>query len=213
MRRREFLLGSLSSVAVPSFAFAQSERCGPVQPIPFGLMQGCEVGIPITSTPLQNCQQWCWAACCEAIFSLAGFSVSQETFVDKLFGSSNVCAPANGTMIKKAIDGPWIDQDGNSFYARCDIVMDASTGISNPNPLAVIWDELNAGRALISGSLSHAVLITAMQYTKINQGVRTDAVVVRDPWPGNHNPITGNRRVYSIQEFYSVDFLATLRIY
>lgn len=74
--------------------------------------------------------------------------------------------------------------------------------------MAVVWNELNAGRALIVGSLGHAVLLTAVQYTRSNMGVRTDAVVVRDPWPQSPN-----RRLFSLQEFQGTQFLATLRVY
>jgi hypothetical protein len=218
MKRRSFILGAAATVAAPGATLSRpndsspigasplQERCGPPMHTPQGPVANCEVGIPIYQTPRQQCQQWCWAACCEAIFGLAGFDVPQTRFVQRQFPDM-ACRPAQGRQIKDAIDGRWTDRRGRSFRASCNIVIDASAGIRHPNPLALVWDELNAGRALISGSVGHAVLITAMQYTRSRSGVTTNAVVVRDPWPNNPN-----RRVYSRQEFYGVNFLATLRI-
>ncbi len=129
-------------------------------------------------------------------------------FVEKLFGGGLVCNAATGPMIKSAIDGSWTDELDNSFNTNLGIVMDTQFGIGHPQPLSVIWQELNAGRALITGTLGHAVLITALEYVRTRRGTQTTAVIVRDPWPDSPN-----RRVLSMQEFHNVSFLATLRVF
>ena len=194
-------------MVLPRAVSAQTERCGTVFDPSFGQVTKCSVGIPIYSTPEQECQQWCWAACCEAIFGLADFRVDQLRFVEKLFGGGLDCRAATGPMIKNAIDGFWTDERGNSFWASAGIVMDTQFGIGTPNPLSVVWQELNAGRALITGTLGHAVLITALEYIHTPNGTQTTAVIVRDPWP-----FSPNRRALSMQEFQNVNFLATLHV-
>lgn len=209
MDRRGFLFGLASAgIAAPLAGAAQTEMCQQVMTPAYGWASHCAVGVRVTQTPRQECQYWCWAACSDAIFGLAGYRVDQTEFVEKVLGSANVCQPANGPMIKRGIDGGWIDATGRRFNATCNIVMDLDAGISHPSPMDVVWNELNQGRALIAGSLGHAVLITAVEYMRTNYGTQTTAVVVRDPWPGSPN-----RRTFSTQEFYGTRFLATVRTY
>lgn len=211
MNRREFFCSATAGVltlALPNTSLAQTEQCQPSFHPQFGPVTQCAVGLRAPNMPRQECQNWCWAACCEAIFGVAGHRVDQLQFVRKLFGGSLNCSTATGPMIKAAIDGPWVDEFGNNFRARCGIVMDTQFDVSHPNPLSVVWDELNAGRGLITGTLGHAVLITAIEYIRTPAGTQTTAVIVRDPWP--YSP---NRRVLTPQEFYNVSFLATLRTF
>ena len=111
-------------------------------------------------------------------------------------------------MIKNAIDGPWSDDAEKNFRARCTVNMDTTRGIYHPNPLELVWSELNAGRALIAGSLGHAVLIAALEFDRGALGYFPKAVIARDPHPSNPN-----RKVFSQQEYYNTSFLATLRVY
>lgn len=206
MHRRQFITSAAASALLPNTGLTQSELCGPFFHPEFGNVAKCAVGLPLDGTPPQECQNWCWAACCEAIFGMSGYYIDQLLFVQKLFGGALSCSTATGPMIKSAIDGSWIDSSGLSFNAYCGIVMDTHYGVHHPNPLSVVWDELNAGRALITGTLGHAVVITAMEYVRTPVGTQTTAVIVRDPWP-----FSPNRRVLTPAEFYNVSFLATLR--
>ena len=82
MDRRKFLLGGAASTTLlPGISSAQTETCKARWSQKAGNYESCAVGIPISSTPRQECPNWCWAACCEAIFGLAGYSVGQTQFV------------------------------------------------------------------------------------------------------------------------------------
>ncbi|MEM6622894.1 MAG: hypothetical protein AAF674_11745 [Pseudomonadota bacterium] len=205
MDRRRFLLSAaVAGLSTPSLAeIACNQGPGHYQ-------QTCDVGVIIgnIATPWQQCKLWCWAACVETAFGLRGYRVNQQMMAQKLFGDPYVCQPANGPMIEHVVNGNWTDLNGRAFQARLDIVMDLDRGISHPNPMGVIWDELRAGRPLLSGSLGHATLITAMNYTQA-QGTtpQTNYITLRDPWPESPN-----KRLMTPQEFYGARLLATFRI-
>lgn len=210
MNRRDFIrisLAGMGAFSLPEPTSAQTEQCGIFFDPMYGQIQKCVVGTGITSTPRQECQYWCWAACCEAIFGLAGLKVNQKRFVEKVFGGNLVCTTATGPMIYQAINGPWTDDRGNQAFANAQVQMDLSFGIQHPNPIGLIWSELNAGRSVITGALTHAVLITAMEYVRTPAGPQPLAIIVRDPWPESPN-----KRVMTIQEFYGTFLLMTLRL-
>ena len=202
MRRRGFLTGLGVAAVAPRTLFADI-ACFPG---PFPGQRTCEIGVPLgpMPTPWQNCQYWCWAACAQAAFMIAGYNVSQEMFAAKAFGNPNVCRTATGPVIKQAVDGEWTDLSGRVFSARLDVILDYDSGLSHPAPLAVAWEELRASRPIMVGSLSHATLMTALNYTESpSYPPQINFAVVRDPWP--YNP---NRRAMSLDEFVGVRFLA-----
>ena len=210
MKRRNILFGGVSAAitALPISSSAHAAaNCLPIFHPAFGQLQRCSVAVQGLNMNPQQCPNWCWAACCQAIFDHAGISTSQSHFVQKVFGHGAVCGKATGPMIKAGVDGPWQAKNGQSVMASLGIVLDTENGIFHPNPLSVVWDEINANRAVISGSLGHAVLIHALDYTVGPVGTQTEAVHIRDPFPGNP-PLS----IYSPQQFYGVNFLATLRI-
>lgn len=210
MNRRNFLAQIASGVAVatiPDISSAQTQICQPFFHPQFGWSEMCEIGSKITQTPRQECQVWCWAACCEAIFGLAGLNIDQKVFVQKVFGGNMVCQAADGPMIKHAIDGKWTAQNGQSVFATANVVMDSQFGVYDPQPLRTVYQELSAGRALLTGTLNHAVLITAMKYIQTQTGIEPLEIIVRDPWPMNPN-----RRVMTPQEYHNVSLLMTLRL-
>ena len=209
MDRRKFMLGAGAGAVGLTTEAAAEIACFPG---PWANQQTCDVGVIIGDmpTPWQECEQWCWAACVETAFGLRGYSIDQQTLAAKVFGDPYVCKPANGPMIKHAVDGYWTDLNGYQFQANLNIVMDLDYGISHPNPLNVVWEELRAGRPLLSGSVGHATLITAMNYTEMpgsGYPPQTNSVTLRDPWP-----YTPNKRYMTPQEFYGVRLLATFSV-
>ena len=211
MNRRQFLSSATAttvSLSVPGAGIAQTEQCRVFSHPQFGQVQQCGVGLKLNNTPRQECKYWCWAACSEAIFGMAGYNIDQKQFVQKVFGGNTSCSTATGPMIKAGIDGVWVDKSGQEFGANLGIVMDTQFGIAHSDPVSVIYKELNAGRALITGTLGHAVVITAMEYFRTPVGPQIQSVIVRDPWPRSPN-----KRILSQQEFFSANFLATLRTY
>ncbi len=202
MDRRSFLAAATSASLLPGAARSRTERCRADRITGVGKVKRCDVGVPIWTTPEQSCQFWSWAACCEAMFSLGGLRVDQTVFIGKAYGDDPACQAATGPMIKAAIDGPWYDS-----VASLRVIVDSQDGISHPDPISVIWNELNENRALIAGALDHAVLITEMHYTVGPQGTQTDTIVVRDPVM-----TAPNRRTFSKEEFSGTTFLAALRL-
>jgi hypothetical protein len=172
-----------------------------------GQVRDCRIGVTNLSMPIQQCSQWCWAACCQAIFDHANIAATQWDFVGKVFGNTNTCLPATGPMMKQAIDGFWQMRNGATAFAQMNVVMDADYGIYHPNHMSVIWNELRNNRAVISGSMNHAVLIHALDYTEGPLGTQTNALHIRDPWPQSPNFST-----YTAQQFNNINFLATLQL-
>ena len=122
--------------------------------------QICTAGISSLRfhSAFQQCDQWCWAACIQMIFSTAGHPVAQEAIVQKLFGSL-VCAPApSGYAILQAVNGVWRDNYGQAFQAQAVPLTDLAAGFSNPNAAVAAANELAAGYPLINGAMNHATV-------------------------------------------------------
>lgn len=181
--------------------------CSPWQPFNRGMIRQCSAGIRIGGfTAQQECAQWCWAACIQAAFDLAGYEVPQEAIVEKLFGSRFVCQPAIGPQIAGAITGRWTDRRGRRFRARAYVLADLMFGIVNPSALSQASRFLADDVPLINGALGHATLMTSMTWVEDNFGqYQLQEIIVRDPWPGSPN-----RRHLSAKEYYGSMFLAAV---
>jgi hypothetical protein len=158
------------------------------------------------NTAAQQCLEWCWAACIEAVFAFHGHHVRQERIARKIFGVP-ICARAIGPQVISAIDGDWVDESHNSFLASAQVLWDTQFEFGRPDAVAVAARELEAGNPLILGALGHATVMTAMTYSGNGLGVQINEVVVRDPWPGSPN-----RRTLSLQEAMWTQFLAKVEV-
>ena len=193
INRRSLILAGAAALCSPSVARSEI-RCSPYNQRG---IQYCEAGVRIRNfvTAQQQCQNWCWAACVEAVFSQKGYRVSQREIVERIYPNLG-CYPATGPQIVEAISGHWVDRGGRDFEAWGSPVIDRSYGIWNFDSGAIIARELAAGNPLIIGSLSHATRISAITYYHAYDGTWWVAsITVRDPWPGNPN-----RRLLSQQE-------------
>lgn len=161
-------------------------------------------------TVRQRCNDWCWAACIQAVFSLQGRETAQEWAVEKIFGSSR-CQPdgPGGTVdqIVRAINGEWIDQYGFKFQAGAQALPDAALVVSTSVPgsgrswstdtatqlffndgAKQMVSELDRGSPLIIGAVGHATVLTAATYIKDRSGhIRLTELIVRDPWGDSPN--------------------------
>jgi hypothetical protein len=161
-------------------------------------------------TARQRCNDWCWAACIQAVFSLQGRETAQEWAVEKIFGSSK-CQPdgPGGTVdqVVRAINGEWIDQYGFKFQADAqalpNVALIVSTGAPGPGgswatdtATRMFFDdgakqlvsELDRGNPLIIGAVGHATVLTAATYIKDSSGyIRLTELIVRDPWGDSPN--------------------------
>jgi hypothetical protein len=183
-------------------------RCGTS-----GGVQTCTSGLELSKfDPVrQRCEEWCWAACIQAVFSMRGRETAQETAVEKIFGTKT-CRGASTLQIIQAINGEWIDQYGFKFRAGAELLPEARMAVSTSvlpqraDQVATnaainlfsndgakrIVTELDAGNPLIIGvageAIGHATVLTAATYTKDNKGfIGLQELVIRDPWPANPN--------------------------
>jgi hypothetical protein len=203
LSRRQTLISAAAAVAFAPAAFAEivCEETGG------GSV--CEAGVRLGNavTSQQRCPQWCWAACIEAIFALNGHDVPQEEIVGRLFGDL-YCAPANGPMIVEAVTGAWMSPEGR-FRADAEVLIDAEFGFGDYDAAYQAALELQRGQPLIIGAAGHAMLLTAMTFTRDSSGRFGEVVdvVVRDPWPD-----MPNRRGLTWEEAQSIQFLSKVRV-
>jgi len=206
INRRSITAGGLLAIS----AFGQIVRAEVAcTPLDGNGVQICTAGIQLgrTRTDRQECKNWCWAACIQAIFRLNEKKVSQSRIVQKLFGD-NVCSAAIGPQIVGVISGDWTTDDGEAFTALSEPLLDLQFGVANANAAAMVAQELGEGRPVINGALGHATILTAMTYYRdvFGRGIPQE-IVVRDPWPRNPN-----RRVLSRQEASGTFFIAKVQI-
>jgi hypothetical protein len=207
VNRRNFLVAAAALSFDRVRSAVAGERC--TLPDPMNGMTACEVGIPswegariLRRQP--HLSQWCWAACMEMVFAHYGYTVPMERIVEEVYGS-RVNLPAMSWTIVQHLSRTWEAEDGQSFDCQCDVLWDASTGVARPAPDQIASQYLNLEMPLIIGTLGHAMVLTALSYTKhaiwTNHGWVMSAVV-RDPYPGR-----GGRRVLTPREWFATQFL------
>lgn len=204
--RRALLASIAASAALAPQAAKADWQCSPFD---HRGVRFCEAGLQLgsTVTARQACQNWCWAACVEAIFALHGYQVDQEAIVARVFGGLH-CLPADGPTIIRAVNGLWQSNQGQTFEASAEPLLDLAYGIWRPDAVTIASQELMKNQPLINGALGHATVMTAMSWIEDVYGRQElMAITVRDPWPGRVN-----RRVLSPQEAYGTSFLARVRV-
>jgi len=200
--RRHVLVGlgsGISSQAIPARAALVCHD--------FPGFRRCSVGITVSvETAHQQCAEWCWAACIEAAFALHGHRVNQYRIVGKVF-NIDICRAAIGPQIVYAINGEWIDDENDNFYANCEVLWDTQFQFGRQDAVLQAARELEAGNPLILGAMGHATLLTAMTYSGNGFSFQLDELIIRDPWPGNPN-----RRALTLAEAMSTQFLAKVTV-
>lgn len=200
----------LSGLATTAIAGISSTADAAITCTPFDMngVQMCDVGITVANnTASQENDQWCWAACIQAVFGFHGHGVSQGRIVDKIFGG-HVNSTANGPQILTAVNGTWRDDRGAAFEAAGTVLMDANYGINSPHAVALAAQQLIQNNPLIVGSNGHAMVLTAMRYFADVYGRwQPGSFTVRDPWPLNPN-----RRMLSQSEVAGATFLAAIQV-
>jgi hypothetical protein len=201
MNRRQFLVtavtASIASI-LSNKAYALL-NCTPFNPV--GIQQ-CAVGIDsnianVVASDTQHLNQWCWAACIEAVFGYYGFYIPQEEIVRQTWGNI-VNLPGQPWQILANLNRPWIDANGRQFVVSGDSysanVLTAAQDLANNMPLII-------------GTQGHAMVLTSLVYMRDYQGNgQVNNAIVRDPWPGR------GRRELSPQEWYGANFLVRIRV-
>ena len=131
LSRRRMVAGlAAASALAPAKAFALNQ-CESYSKT----VRQCRVGLEVTvDIARQRCDSWCWAACIEAIFAMHNRPVPQEVMVEKIWGSdpNTNCEGASPEMIVDAVEGRWIDLNGQMFQARAEILPMAWMGVRTP---------------------------------------------------------------------------------
>ena len=133
------------------------------------------------STAKQKESFWCWAACIEMVLKYHGMDVSQESMVQKIYGSL-VDKTGDPMQILQALTGTGPNAQGGTSQ----VYAEGYTGLYQ----YFIQDLIN-GYPLIVGlnygtEIGHAVVLTAVSFTTDVFGQYYPmSVVIRDPWPGN----------------------------
>lgn len=206
MDRRKFVVSALAAAAIPTAARAEVV-CGPPN---YQGIQPCEAGIPSFQLirAMQECPQWCWAACIQMIFAKHGYEVPQRQIVQRVY-PNQACAPANGPQMVSAINAaPWVDRYGEEFYPFAYPLADFTMGVGNVYAAAQAAQELSEGRPLINGAVGHATVLTSMSYYRDGFGNGSvQQLIVRDPWPGNPG-----RRLLGPQEVVGTQLLIAIQL-
>jgi len=160
------------------------ERCQPADDL--GQVT-CEVGIPSDRlepiTSQQAMSQWCWAASISMIFGYHGHALPQEGIVQSVFGQLVDLPAMNGLVMTGSLARRWTDTRGRPFQAKVR-VFDVHAGQFEVDTQTII-SELRDERPLLVGTVGHAMVMTAMRYTRSPWGqVQVVGATVRDPWPG-----------------------------
>lgn len=131
----------------------------------------------------QHLPQWCWAACISMLFSYYGHPVSQSRIVSDAYGFPVNMPATSGIVIAQQLDRSWIDDHGNAFNSRVTAAYDFDAKVFKLNNAWLI-NELHLDRPVVLGTVSHAVVMTAMDYSQTPFGPNVKAIGVFDPWPG-----------------------------
>ena len=203
--RRKLIVAGAAALCVPHAARSA------VQCTPFDArgIQYCQAGVYIRNfvTAQQRCQNWCWAACIEAIFHQHGYVVPQQAIVARIYPDLS-CRSATGPQIIRALSGYWIDQHGHRFRAWGEPIIDLHHGIWSPVAASIVARELAANNPLINGAVGHATMISEILYYRnfYGQG-QVVSITVRDPWPGR-----ANKRLLTLQEAQGTFFVARVLV-
>ena len=144
----------------------------------------CRAGLPVDGlrqlAVVQEQPQWCWAASISMIFAHHGYTVRQEDIVKNGYGVAvNLPAPS-GQAMTNALSRAWVDENDKAFQGKA-IASDALSRqfqVSNQKVLA----ELAAGRPLLLGAMSHAVVLVGLNFERSASGaIRIIGGTVIDP--------------------------------
>lgn len=146
----------------------------------------CRAGLPVEGlrqlAVVQEQPQWCWAASISMIFAHHGYTVRQEDIVKGGYGVAVNLPAASGQTMTNALSRAWVDEHDRAFQGQA-LASDALSKqyqVSKEKVLA----ELAAGRPLLLGAMSHAVVLVGLKFERsANGAIRIVGGTVIDPQP------------------------------
>jgi hypothetical protein len=132
------------------------------------------------------------------VFRYYGYDVPQQRIVAETWGGI-VNMPGAPDQILNDLNRQWTDNGGRTFQSQGDVfsanLQTAVQDLSTDNPLLI-------------GALGHCMVLSSISYLQDIYGRwQIQGATVRDPWP--YNP---GRRLLTPQEWFSVQFLARVRV-
>jgi hypothetical protein len=182
MRRRPLLVASLLT-ALLATVLAPARQARAEGPTPPAEVWTAAAEAPQSPFDAQQATHWCWAATVANAFRLSGHAVSQARIVREVYGNVVNMRSGPSTNVSSLLDRAWTDDDGARFRARLMGVFDASAGRYDLDGRALVG-ALRAGRPLVIGTSSHAMLLIGASYETEGDAVRVVGATVFDPWPG-----------------------------
>lgn len=162
---------------------------------------------------VQQCPEWCWAACASMIFGFYGHPIDQKEIVKQMFGAV-VCWPAGSTAnMARTLSRPWTDANGTKFNSRVVAAFDPANGINAINN-RIIVNELLTNHPLLYCNTSHAMVNYAVDYIATPTGPNVQAVGVVDPWPYSQrtHPLSPAEMMPAVFPGGQMTFLASVRL-
>ncbi len=145
------------------------------------------------------------------LFGYYGHPISQSTIVSSTFGIPVNMPAGAGVIIAQQLNKEWIDKNGRWFRSVLTAAYDYTHAIYNLDN-SVLISELNTGHPILIGVGSHAVILTAVDYTQYPNGViNVTKAIVFDPWPGIGVRYLTPTEMYPSYP-YGYSFAATIRI-
>ena len=175
-----------------------------------------EIWAASTSTPRssfdpQQATHWCWAATVANVFRSSGHVVSQARIVREVYGDAVNMRSGPATNVAALLDRGWTDDAGGHFRARLVGVYDAASGRRDIRAREVVA-ALRAGRPLVVGTTSHAMLLIGASYRVVGGEVTLVGATVFDPWPGvGVRALRGNELV-PVAEHGELAFIADVAV-
>jgi hypothetical protein len=186
IRRRELLAG-VTGVAVVG---ATGRGAQAYEKCMFHPMYGqvCEAGVEVAKVVQryddQDLSQWCWAATISMIFAQYGYQVGQPRIVKDVYGVVVNMPALSGATISKQLTRTWTDDTGKKFNVQVEGLYDFDAGIVGITNAQIV-NALKAGRPLVFGNQSHAMMQCSVAYMPTPMGPQIINVGFADPWPGN----------------------------
>lgn len=175
------IVAVLASNGLPGVADARTE----CQTTPNGRLCITEVDFQqfyVQAYQSQLQSQWCWAASISMVFAHAGYSVEQARIVTEAYGAPENIPALAGIVMAQSLNRNWQDDFGQEFSSRVTGLYDSDAGIYGITNQKIV-QELDAGRPLVLGARTHAMVLTAVQYYDTPFGPQVVSAGVFDPWP------------------------------
>lgn len=208
MRLRTLTVATLLASAVVS-AVAPRGAAAEVTLLAPHESHGTPVAVAFREFVVQRATRWCWAAVLEAAFRASGHRVAQERFVRAVHGDLVNLRSGPASNVARLLDRTWEGDDGRRVRARLLSLYDAADGSTALDARAVVA-ALRAGRPLVIGTTSHALLLVGVTFQESGGVMTLRGGTAFDPWPGvgvrqlsaaELTPVTRSGRLAFVADF------------